>query len=226
MSTANGQQTATLVHSTETYLDQIETCLSHLPDAIDAYGDNRQAFVASVDRVRCLESDCDASVRKLRALVGDGIDPTDAEVYLRLDDVTRLYDRLDVIPNRAETFLRELRAAEPTMSAVTREAMQLIATDLARATSVLASVVTRYVESLTTGDTSVEIADDVQTITGIESACDDRRDRILDTVFTERSTADALLVRELLAGLDAIVDAIEDAAEHVLYMHSSALGAT
>lgn len=224
MSTGTGQQTATILDSTETYLEQIETCLSHLPDAIDAYGKNHDAFVTSVDRLRCLESDCDATVQRLRALAGEGVDPTDAEVYMRLDDVTRLYGLLDAIPNRAETFLREFRAAQPTLSTATHEKMQLMAEDAARAMSLLVTVVRRYVRSLTAGEPAVDIADDVQTITAMESACDDRRDTILSTVFVERTTAEAVLVRELLAGLDGIVDAIEDAAEHILSMNSSALG--
>jgi DNA-binding transcriptional ArsR family regulator len=64
------------------------------------------------------------------------------------------------------------------------------------------------------------VADEVETVVELETACDGFKYDAFETAFADYETADALMVRELLLVLDAAMDAIEDAAEHLLSMQS------
>ena len=205
---------------TDTYLKQVEATTAHLPDAVDAYGENADAFVAAVDRLDTQESECDATLRELSTLLGESLPPNYTDVYLRADDVVRLYGRIDAVPNRAERFARELASMRPDLTADTREALREMCDLVVEGTVILADLADAYVETLVTSGDSIVVADEVATIVELETACDAHKYEALQSVFETRGTADALVVRELLLALDAAMDAVEDAAEHLLSMQS------
>jgi uncharacterized protein Yka (UPF0111/DUF47 family) len=223
MTTVTGACADEVRSRTDTYLDQVATTTTHLPDALDAYGTDRTAFAAAVDRVSTHESECDATLRDLRALVGDSLPPNYTDVYLRADDVIRLYDPIDVIPNRVESFARELGSMAPALPAAIHEAINQMAALVAEATGILAEATDAYIESLVTSGDPVRVTDDVDTIATLESTCDAHKYDALQTAFHECETADALVVRELLLSLDAAMDAVEDAGDHLLSMSSTEL---
>ena len=220
MVTVTGAFGDEVLSRTDTYLQQVEATTAHLPDAVDAYGENADAFVATVDRLNTQESECDATLRELSTLLGESLPPNYTDVYLRADDVVRLYGCLDAVPNRAERFARELANTRPSLTPETRETVREMAALVAEGTVILTELTGAYVEGLVTSGDPIVVADDVETIVALETECDAHKYDALQTAFENRETADALLVRELLVALDAAMDAIEDAAEHLLSMQS------
>lgn len=208
---------------TATYLDQVDAATSHLPDALDAYGSDPDSFVASVDRLNARESECDATLRDLMALLGDSLPPNYTEVYLRADDVVQLYRRVDAIPNHAEQFVRQLASMEPSVTADTVSTFREMGSLIVEGTTLLTDITVAYVDHLVTSGDRVAIADDVETIVALESACDAHKYEGIQRAFEGCDTADALVVRELLLALDSAMDAVEDAAEYLLAMQSATL---
>ena len=218
MVTATGATAEEVLSSTELYLEQVETCTSHLPDAVDAYGTDPDAFVAAVDRLSAVESECDATLRELRTLVGEALPPNFTEVFLRVEDVSTLYARIDVVPNRAEQFARELGAMDPGLSRETRDSLRGMATLVAEATTVLTDATGAYVEGLVTAGEPVRVRDAVESVAALEGECDGHKYVALRRAFGTLPTAEALVVRQLLLSIDAAMDAAEDAADHLLSM--------
>jgi len=134
--------------------------------------------------------------------------------------VLRLYTAIDAVVNRAEMFARELASMRPTLTDGVHHALAEMRALVVEGTVILADVAGAYLDSLVTDGDAVLVADDVETIVALESACDAHKYEALQTAFGSCDTADALVVRELLLSLDAAMDAVEDAAEHLLSMQS------
>lgn len=111
---------------TETYLGEVTACAGHLPAALDAYGTDREEFAAAKDRIAARESDCDVALRNLRSTVA-GATPNYTGVYLRVEDVVRLFAAIEGVPNSTERFVRELGAIGPTLSPGLRGVLREIA---------------------------------------------------------------------------------------------------
>ena len=150
MATVTGAFADEMQSRTETYLRQVETTTTHLPDAVDAYGENPAAFVAAVDRLSTRESECDATRRELSTLLGESLPPNYTDVYLRADDVVRLFCCLDAVPNRVERFARELASMRPHLGAETRDTLREMSALVVEGTVVLTGLVEAYVGSLVT----------------------------------------------------------------------------
>jgi len=223
MVTVTGEYATEVRSQTATYLQQVRTTTTHLPDALDAYGSDWGAFTAAVDRLNTQESECDATLRDLRSLVGESLPPNYTDVYLRADDVVRLYACIDEIPNRVESFARELASMRPALPAGLQDSLREMGSLVVEATLLLTEATEAYVEQLVTAGEPVRIADDIETITTLESSCDAHKYEALQAAFSDCATADALVVRELLLTLDEAMDAVEDAAEHLLSMNSTTL---
>ncbi len=208
---------------TTTYLDQVETTVSYLPDAVDAYGKDPGAFRAATDRLRTCESECDATLRGLRTLLAESMPPNYTAVYLRVDDVVRLFDRLDGVPNRCERFVDELAAMDPALRPGTRDHIRQMASLTVDATSIVTDVTAAYVENLLTEGERIRLVDDVDRIATLESECDAARTAAIADAFATRDPADALVVRALVLSLENAMDAVEDAGEQLLSMNSAAL---
>lgn len=205
---------------TDMYLNQVEATTTHLPDVVDAYGENPDAFLAAVDRLNTHESESDATLRELSTLLGESLPPNYTAVYLRADDVVRLYGCIDAVLNRSERFARELATMHPSLTTETRDALREMSELVVEGTVILTDLVEAYVESLVTSGDPIVVADEVETIVELETACDTVKYDAFETAFADRETADALVIRELLLALDAAMDAIEDAGEHLLSMQS------
>lgn len=221
MATVTGTYADEVRAYTDTYLEQVQACTAHLPDALEAYGTDRAAFVASVDRLSTVESECDATLRELRALVGEAVPPNYTEFYLRGGDAVRLYAQIDAIPNRVEQFCRELGAIEPTLDSAVLADLREMGRLVVQATRRLADVTSAYVESLVTAGDPVRVTDAVGEIATLETDCDDRTYAALERAFSTAPAGDALVVHALVRTLDAAMDAVEDAADFLLSLSST-----
>ncbi|WP_132059988.1 DUF47 domain-containing protein [Halorussus amylolyticus] len=206
---------------TATYLDRVTDCTALLPDALDAYETDPPEFENAVERIAACESACDDALRDLRALLGESAPPNYTDVYLRADEVARLYAAIDAVPNRVERFGRELDAMNPTLSEDCRVAFHEMATLTHHATVELTDTTTAYVESLVTEGETASVAESVADISAAESECDRLKYESLASAFDSRPPADALVVRELVVTLDAAMDAVEDAGDQLLFMNSA-----
>jgi len=211
---------AAIRSKTETYLDRVTDCVRRLADATDAYGDDPGAFAAAVDDLAAAESDCDDALRELRTLLSEPSAPNYTDVYLRADDVARLYAAIDEIPNAVERFARELRAIAPPLDGDVRATVREMASLTVEATEALSAATREYVESLLVAGETASVGPAVEEIAALESECDRLKYEGLAAAFDGAPPADAVVVRDLLVGLDAAVDAVEDAADELLVLRS------
>ncbi|WP_276301162.1 DUF47 domain-containing protein [Halorussus lipolyticus] len=210
---------------TEQYLERVAEATAALPAALDAYDEDADAFEEATQTVADHESACDETLRDLRTAVGKSMPPNYSRFYLRIDDVSRLYAAIDEIPNRAERFVRELRAMRPALDDRTRETCREMALLVHEAASALADLTADYVARLVAPEAAPDdptpgVTERVDELAVLESECDGLKYDALSAAFDAHSTADALVVRELVLTLDAAMDAVEDVGEQLLFLAS------
>jgi uncharacterized protein Yka (UPF0111/DUF47 family) len=207
-----------LVSQTATYLDQTEACVRCLPRLLEEYPDGR--YRETVERIATLESDCDRTNRRICALVADadvrdlGIRLT--RVHLHAGQTIELFHALDDVANAVERFANDLVAFRPQLSPERRDRVQAMAVGALEAMTALRSAVTDYVAVLCDPDGSASIADDVRRIREAESECDRLRNEAVRAAFDADDGDSALVFRELVVGLDAVVDAMEDVTDRMV----------
>ncbi|PSP84990.1 hypothetical protein BRC83_03525 [Halobacteriales archaeon QS_1_68_17] len=205
---------------TDVYLRQVRNCTRRLPDAVRAYGTDREQFRHEVERLSAVESECDSTLRQVRALVGESMPPNFTVAYLHAGDVVDLYAEVDAVANRAEQFGRELAAIEPAVTDPELASLVEMAEMTDEATGVLTNAVLDRADDLSTVGEVPPIEDAVEAIDALESECDAAKYELIETGFTDGTTVEALAVRELALVLDGAMDAVEDAADHLVYMAS------
>jgi uncharacterized protein Yka (UPF0111/DUF47 family) len=221
MATVTDEYGDDVLDATVAYLADVRDCVSLLPTALEHYG--TAEFAPTVDRLCERESDCDASLRELRRLLGDVAPPNYTEVYLRTGEVMRLYAAVDDVPNAAERFVRQLDVIDPHLSPSVRTEFGAMAAATVEATDLLAAVTEDCVADLVSEDEADDYTTDIERIAALESDCDGHKAAVVETAFESNATADALLVRDLAASLDAAVDAAEDAADHLVFMQGASV---
>jgi len=209
---------AATLDATGAYLAAVRECLTVLPAAMQDYGSS--AFAERVDAIADRESTCDELLCRVRTQCGDA-DPNFTDVYLHTDDVLELFALIDTIPNAAERFVTELQTAAPSLCPPTREDLAGMAAIALRSTVVLTNVVEEFVGALLASGSSGNPTEEVDLVAGLEGRADDLKLRIQRRVFEAGPTAHALVVRDLARVLDSTVDAAEDAADHLLFVHSA-----
>lgn len=214
MATQTTEYAAVVTDRTETYLDAVEDCLLLVPQALSAYDDG--SFPETTTALVKQESVCDEHRRQLRHAIGRA-QPNFTDVYLRAADLAELFSLVDEVPNAAEAFVRDLDAMSPTLDDETLTAYADVATLAVSATQLLAQGISAYVEALVTTGPTPDVSDTVDRIAALESRCDDHRNRVISRAFERRPTDEALTVRALTQSLDAVPDATEDAADHLLF---------
>lgn len=210
-----------LLERTDAYTGSVAGTTEALADAMVVYPRDSEVLPVAKDRIDALESDCDDRLRDVRRLVGESMPPNFTEAYLRTGDLLDLYRALDTIPSRIEQFVVELAVTTPPIDRAVRACFRDMSRRIAVATERLAEVVTAYVERLVTGDEPVHVAPEADAIATYESDCDAIRDAVVRSTFADGVDAEALFVRELVVALDGVMDAVEDAADHLLYMNSA-----
>ncbi|QDX41259.1 DUF47 domain-containing protein [Salarchaeum sp. JOR-1] len=190
-----------------TYLEEVTECVSALDGVFDG-------GTPGVERVESLESQCDEIGRALRSALG-ATAPTFRGVYLQAGDLAEFYTRADDVANHAEGVALDYRATGAYLGLVRPHLREMVA-DAVVASAHLETATAAYLGD--EGDDAVSEA--VARIRELERACDDRRHDAVRVAFEQRDAADALVLRELVRGVDAVVDAIEDAADHIEFMLS------
>ncbi len=191
----------------ETYLEEVTECVS----ALDGVFDGTES---GVERVESLESRCDETGRALRSALGAAA-PTFRGVYLQAGDLAEFYTRTDEVANHAEAVALDYRATGAYLGPVRPHLREMVA-DAVVASAHLETATAAY---LADGEDDT-VSEAVSRIRELERACDDRRHDAVRVAFEQRDAADALVVRELVRGVDAVVDAVEDAADHIEFMVS------
>jgi len=201
------------------YLSAVRECIAVLPATVLRY--ETDEFETLTSRLCERESNCDAALRKLRRLCGRAT-PNFTGVYLQAGAVMELYAAVDEVPNAAEDFVRQLDAIRPTLAPQTADDLAEMAALATRATGVLADAIETYAESLVTSGPPADPRGAVEQIAALESRADDRKQRIVRRAFADGPTAPSIVVRDLTAALDETLDAVEDAADHLLFMYGAA----
>lgn len=205
--------------TTAEYLAAVRECLAVLPAAVLRY--DTDAFADLTERISERESRADDSLRDLRRLCGKA-GPHHPSVYLRTDDVMELYALVDDVPNAAERFVRELAATRPTLSESVADELAQMAALATRATTALTEVIERYVGTLLESGPRGDPTREIDLIADLESRGDAAKYAVIERAFVDGPSAEALLVRDVARSLDATLDAAEDAADHLLFMHGDA----
>lgn len=214
MATGTTEHTTDVADRTATYLTAVEDCLRVLPRALAVYGES-QAFADATAELGRKESVCDDHRRRLCGTVGRAR-PEFAALYLRGAELTELFTMVDAVPDAAERFVRDLDSMSPALTEPTVDRLEEVAALACEANALLTEAIEAYVRALVTDDPAPAIADAVERITDLESQCDQYRDEIVARAFERQSTVDALVVRELVRSLDAVPNAIEDAADQLM----------
>jgi uncharacterized protein Yka (UPF0111/DUF47 family) len=216
--TENPETVDELVGRTGEYLQQVETATGELETLLSQYGDDPAAFEATLADLRGLESECDVAIGDLRSLVGSSRDPNFTGLYLMSDAIVEFYETADTIVNGAEQFGNELAAMNPDLSEPLSDDLREMAGFAHEATIHLSRAGTTQFENLTHPERPADISREAEQIRATESRCDDAKYRALDRAFTSREPVDALTVRALTNQLDEVTNAVEDAADRLVYM--------
>lgn len=205
--------------ATNEYLTSVRECMTVLPAALLHY--DTDDFEDLAERVSERESAADEDLRELRRLCGRA-GPHHPSVYLRTDDLMELYALVDAVPNAAERFIRELAATRPALSDAVSDELAQMAALAVRATKVLTEVIERYVGTLLESGPRGDPTREIDKIADLESRGDAATYGVLERAFADGPSAEALLVRDVARSLDATLDAAEDVADHLLFMHGDA----
>ncbi|SEN51845.1 Uncharacterized conserved protein YkaA, UPF0111/DUF47 family [Halorientalis persicus] len=210
------------VEVTDRYFDALADCVESVRPGVEYYGRDEAAFCRELARARRLESDCDDLLATIRTTVGQSMGPNFTRVYFQPGGVLELFACADETANHAETFLGELAAMEPTLSAAATADFARMGDLVVEAVGVLSAAVDDL--SAAPAHRAVDAVHDARdTIADLESRCDTVGRKLVSEAFATDDTAAALVVRELALWLDRAMDAVEDAAEQAVYLDSTAV---
>lgn len=199
------QAQAAIEGSLRTVTDTATDCVSLLPTTIHHYADGDPGFPDAVERLATLESRCDEQVQTLRREIADA-GPAFSDAYLFAPDLLELAYDVDRIASESEQFARELAAVEPELSAAAQQSTIEHAHRSAAACDRLRRGVDAALDDRPCGD-------EVDAIRATESACD--RLKYETMAGADGPAGRVLMVREFAVTLDAVPNAIEDAADRL-----------
>lgn len=213
-----------VVDQTDGYLEAISDCVGLLSRLVDAY-DGEESAERLVTEIREGESDCDARSRQLSALVTDttvaefGI--RNSRVHLNAEQVVRLYQLLDEIPNAAEKIADALATVAPERRRSCFRRYREMVGYAAEAMAAVEDAVREFVRLLTASTETGSIAASVETVRAAESDCDDVRKAVVADVFADETNDQPLVYREFASLFDRLVDAMEDVTDQLVLLSSS-----
>ncbi len=192
-----------------TFFESVRECVDLLPTLLTQYRRDADAFDETVDRIDAIESRCDSLVRGLRheLVTGEAPDPSAGGTLQLLDDADR-------IVSRAERFAKELAAISPELP-VPADGTLL---DLARTASEATALFVGAVDEELLGRSGEQLSGRCQRVRTLERKCDERKYELLDRLFHDPRVDDPLLLKDLVTTFDEIPNAVEDAADRLLYV--------
>lgn len=212
------ETTTEIVTETARYLQRIEVATEQLAVVLDAYGPGEPELGTAVTDLRDLESECDAIVGDLRSLVGSSTDSNVSGLSPRSGPLLAFYETADTVVNEAERFATEFAAMGPTLPGAIHDDLCRMAGFANEAAVHLSLAGTSGFEALADPDRSGSVSREAEQVRALESRCDDVKYRVLEEAFASLSPAKALVVRALANRLDAVTNAVEDAADRLVYL--------
>jgi len=189
--------------SLRTVTETATECVATLPTVVHCYAEHDPAQADVVERIGTLESRCDEEVQSLRRSIA-AAGQSFSEAYLFAPDVLALAYEIDRVASASEQFATELAAIEPSLSPGAEQSML----EHARRSTAAADRLRRGVEAALDDQ---PVSDAVDAIRAAESACDRLKYQIL--AGAKGSPGQLLMVRQFAVTLDAVPNAVEDAAD-------------
>ncbi len=223
-SEASSEFSTQLVTQTDAYLSTIRECVSRLAQLVEGYASGESPDEL-VEEVRSLESECDERKRTLSSLVTNtsvrefGI--RNSRVHLNSEQVVKLYQLLDEIPNTAEQVAEDIATIGPPRAAWAFQQYHEITDHAMTAMDALQNAVHEFVYLLCSSTETGTIADHIGEVRAAESACDSIRNNVIAEAFEGATTTQPLLYREFANNFDHLVDTMEDTTDHLVLLSSS-----
>jgi uncharacterized protein Yka (UPF0111/DUF47 family) len=211
-----GDDAAQIRETSARFTRRVVACTRQIAPAVEQYPSD--SFGDYVERAAQLESDCDELLYDLRTLVGRRQSANFSGAFLLAAEVIELYTTFDDVADLTETGLRDLDAMGPDLDDPVRNALHEMARLTVEATELLAAATRTYTASLYQPGETIDVLNEVEEIRRLEGRCDERKRETLDRVFADGATVNALVVREVVDGLDDVVDVVEDTADELLYL--------
>jgi uncharacterized protein Yka (UPF0111/DUF47 family) len=195
-------------------------CAARLPQLVAAYGTDPERFEQVRATTATLVSEVGELALQCRRALGSEMEPAFSRVYLRRADLLELVERYEAVAAATERFAAELDAVGPALSPGVRVGLAQIARMSHDAVAGLERTAVDYVEALA-ADATPGVETGIERVRSLEAECDAVRGECLRTAFGgETCEGEALVVKDLLDGLDAVPDAAGDAARHLVYVAS------
>ncbi|AGN01815.1 hypothetical protein L593_09350 [Salinarchaeum sp. Harcht-Bsk1] len=191
--------------SLRTLTETATECVATLPTVVHCYAEEDPARSDVVERVGTLESRCDEQVQSLRREIAT-VGPEFSDAYLFAPDLLGLAYEIDRIAGASEQFATELAAIQPRLPAAAEQSM----IEHARRSTAAGDRLRRGVDAALDDEPCGE---DVDAIRAAESACDRLKYEML--ADANGSPGEVLVVRQFAVTLDAIPNAVEDAADRL-----------
>jgi uncharacterized protein Yka (UPF0111/DUF47 family) len=212
---------------TDAYLERIHDCVRLLPVALETYETTGDTTDTAAE-IGTIESECDERVRELTAVITnagpDDIGLLNTRITFNESALIDLYKTLDVVANHTERIVQEVVMMRPPADVEPFADMREMADLIVEMTAALESVVGDFVRGLTQSDVTRTLVDDIETIRGLESACDERRNDAIATAFADESIDAPLVYRELAILLDELANTIEDLTDRMIVIASTEPG--
>jgi uncharacterized protein Yka (UPF0111/DUF47 family) len=213
-----------VVEQTDAYLETISECVDLLSELVEEYtaGDAARQLV---EEIRARESECDGRSRRISALVTNttvrefGI--RNSRMHLNAEQVVRLYQLLDEIPNAAEEIAEALVTVTPARRRSCFRRYREMVSRVTEAMGALHDAVREFVRLLTSSTETGSIAEHVATVRAAESDCDDVRNAVVADVFADETVDQPMVYREFACLFDRLVDAMEDVTDQLVLLSSS-----
>lgn len=201
-----------VVHGrTERFLAEVRECIELLSEAVESYAVDEAAFADAIAALESRESACNEAARDLRVAVRGSVSADDAPSPAR--DFRSLVVAIDGVANRAERVGTELAAIEPALTDRCHESLRGMAETARRAFEALSDATMAYLGALAAGGDADPVVEAIERVRKLETECDDLRQAALRMAFDDLATGEALAVRAVAHEMDAVVDAMETAAD-------------
>lgn len=212
---------------TDAYLEPFSDCIRLLPDLLDQYAAGEE-YSETVERIQALESDCDRRNREIVALITNA-DPKDmgvlnTQINYNQSALVEFYKTVDVVVNVTERIAQELEMMQPAYDNKCFEGLREMAEEVAETTATMEEVVGRFVHGLGTLGGSDTLTDEIKAIRDMESRCDEIRNDVISTAFSDDRIEQPLMYREFAILLDELANQMEDITDQIIIVASEAPG--
>jgi len=190
------------------FFESVHECIELLPTLLSQYRRDDEGFAETVERIDAIESRCDSLVRGLRheLVTTDATGSSAGRTLQLLDDADR-------VVSRAERFAKELAAIRPELPV----SVDGVLLDMARTAGEATELFVGAVDEELLHRSGNRVRGRCQRIRTLERECDERKYELLDRLFHDPRVDDPLLLKDLVTTFDEIPNAVEDAADRLLY---------